>query len=97
MTSINPVPKSDTFTFRLDATLKAALAKSAAAEHMQPGALMRELVREHLDRRERQAFEQEARRQCLAINASARAPGSDEAQVMRELEGDLEAFADEWL
>jgi len=44
----------------------------------------------------RQTFEQEARRQSQAVNARAGERDSDEAQVMRELEGDLDAFADEW-
>ena len=96
MAPTTSAPKSDTFTFRLDANLKAALTKSAMAERKQPGALVRDLVRDHVARRERRAFEEEARRQCLAINAGARNSESDEAQVMRELEGDLEAFADEW-
>ncbi|MDQ2861182.1 MAG: hypothetical protein M3T55_10775 [Pseudomonadota bacterium] len=87
---------SDTFTFRLDKGLKAALTNSAAADHKQPATLMRELVRNHLDRRERQAFEQEARRQCHLINAAACEPHSDEAKVMRELEDNLDRFADEW-
>jgi hypothetical protein len=30
------------------------------------------------------------------LNAAAQDPTSDEAQVMRELEADLDAFADEW-
>jgi predicted HicB family RNase H-like nuclease len=37
----------------------------------------------------RRAFEEEARRQCLAINTAARDPKSDEAAVMRELEHDF--------
>jgi len=89
-------PKADTFTFRLAPAMKAALAKSAAQEHKQPAELMRELVRDHIARRERQAFNEEARRQCLTINALAKDPDSDEAQVAREMEADLEAFADEW-
>jgi hypothetical protein len=44
----------------------------------------------------RRAFEAEARRQCLEVNAAARDPDSDEAAVMRELEASLAEFADEW-
>ncbi len=44
----------------------------------------------------RRVFEAEARRQCLAANAAARDPDSDEAGVMRELEANLAEFADEW-
>jgi predicted transcriptional regulator len=89
-------PKGDTFTFRLDPAMKAALARSAAADRKQPGEVVRDLVRDYLARRERRAFEAEARRQSLELNARAQDPTSDEAQVMRELEADLDAFADEW-
>jgi hypothetical protein len=40
--------------------------------------------------------EAEARRQSLLLNAAAQDPTSDEAQVTRELEADLDSFADEW-
>jgi predicted transcriptional regulator len=89
-------PKGDTFTFRLDPAMKAALTHSAAAEHKQPAEVVRNLVRDYLAQRERRAFEEEARRQSLVLNAAAQDPTSDEAQVMRELEADLDAFADEW-
>jgi|GEM_PF-6617320 len=96
MIHANTSPKSDTLTFRLDAPLKAALTQSAIDQQKQPGALMRELVRDHLAQRERHAFEQEALRQCHVINAAAHEPDSDEAKVMRELEDHLDRFADEW-
>ena len=89
-------PKGETFTFRLDPAMKAALMSLATEEHKQPGELMRELVRDHIARAERRAFEEEAHRQCLVIKARSRDPKSDEAQVLRELEADLEAFGDEW-
>ena len=89
-------PKGETFTFRLDPAMKAALTSLAAEERKQPGELMRELVSDHIARTERRAFEAEARRQCLLINARVRDPRSDEAQVLRELEADIEAFGDEW-
>jgi len=89
-------PKGGTFTFRLEPDLKAALARSAADDHKQPAEVVRGLVRDYLAEKARRAFEEEARRQCLAINARAQDPSSDEARVMRELEADLDAFADEW-
>ena len=81
MSRATATSKSETFTFRLDTTLKAALTKSAVAEHKQPAALMRELVRDHIVRQERQVFEEEARRQCLALNARAKAPGTFTADM----------------
>ena len=90
--------KGETFTFRLEPALKAALARSAKEERLQPAELLRELVRAHLADRERRAFEAEARRQSLAIAARAGQPDSDDAQVMREIEGRLDAddFGSAW-
>lgn len=96
MPRTNTDPKADTFTFRLDPALKAALTQSALEERKQPAELVRQLVRDHLAIKQRQAFEAEARRQCQKINARARDPKSDEAKVMRELDADLEEFADQW-
>jgi len=90
--------KDETFTFRLEPRLKAALIEAAADEHKQPGELIRGLLEAHIAGKERRVFEAEARRQCLAINARARTPDSDEAAVLRELGEhlDADAFADEW-
>jgi predicted transcriptional regulator len=92
------VVKDDSLTFRLEPALKTALTQAAAAEHKQPGELMRELIREHLAQRRRRAFEDEARRQCLAINAAAHDPKSDEAAVLREIDNELteDDFAAAW-
>ena len=88
----------ETFTFRLDPDLKAALARSASDAHMQPAELLRQLVREHLAQKERQAFEIEARRQSLSIAQRASQQNPDEAEVLRYMEAALECddFAAEW-
>ena len=90
--------KGETFTFRLDPALKAALTRSAEDERMQTADLIRQLVRDHLAAKERRAFEAEARRQSLAIAQRARDPDSDEALVLREIEAalDRDDFASEW-
>jgi len=82
-------------TVRLDPALKADLAELAKQESKAMGELLRELIREHVARKKRQVFEAEAHRQSLEAAAAARDPNSDEAQVMRELEAELE-LADEW-
>jgi hypothetical protein len=94
----SPDPKIETVTFRIDPALKAALAKIAEQESKPLGALMRELVREHIEQKKHQEFEAEASRQSESIAARARDRASDEAQVMRELETALgqDEFADEW-
>ncbi|HEY1798011.1 MAG TPA: ribbon-helix-helix protein, CopG family [Stellaceae bacterium] len=88
--------KTEIVTFRIDAALKDEFAGIAEAEDKPVGELLRELVREHVKRRKRLAFEAEARRQCELLNAAARDPNSDEAQVMRELDANFEDFAKEW-
>ena len=90
--------KAETFTFRLDPDEKAALTRSAQEEHLHPAELLRALVRDHLAERERRAFEAEARRQSQAIARRAQEAGGDEAQIMREIEADLDRgeAADEW-
>ncbi len=82
--------KVDTFTFRLDPALKAALRRSAKEERLQPAELLRELVREHLAGKARRAFEADARRQSLLVAGALADPAGDEAQVMRELEAGLD-------
>ncbi len=96
MTRNSVAPKDDTFTFRLEPAMKAALTRSASEVHKQPAEVLRGLVRDYLAQRERSAFEAEARQQCLAIYARAQDPASDEARVMRESEADMEAFGNEW-
>jgi hypothetical protein len=94
----SPTLKDETFTFRLDRGLKAALTRAAAEDDIQPAELIRVLVRRHLASQARQAFETEAHRQSLVIAANAAQADGDEAQVMRELDAHLQAddFADAW-
>ena len=88
--------KTETLTFRIDPALKDEFAEIAEMEAKPVGELLRELVREHVKRRKRLAFEAEARRQCEIINAAAQDPNSDEAQVMRELEAHFVEVMREW-
>jgi len=89
-------PNADIITVRIPPALKTAFAKIAREESKPVGELLRELIRERIQQKERREFEAEARRECLELNAAARDPNSDEAAVMRELEADLEEFSKEW-
>jgi len=89
-------PKAETVTFRIDPALKAAFAEVAQRESKPVGELLRELVRERVEQKRRRDFETEARRQSREAAAAASDPNSDEAAVTRELEADLEEFANEW-
>ena len=88
--------KVEMVTVRLDPALKADLAEVAKQESKALSELLHELIHKHVTRKKRQDFEAEAHRQSLEAAAAARDPNSDEAQVMRELEADLEELADEW-
>ena len=96
MTPTNTGPKAETVTFRIDPELKAALAEIAERESKPVGELLRELVRDRVEQKRRRAFEAEARRQSLEAAAVARDPNTDEAAVIRELDTDLDEFADKW-
>src|SRR6266568_2681687 len=82
-------PKSGVITFRVSPSLKTALAKLAERQSKPVGEVLRELVRTGLDRAPPADFEAEARRQSLELAAAARDPNSDEARIMRELEGNF--------
>jgi hypothetical protein len=88
--------KVETVTFRIDSALKTSFAQIAAEESKPVGELLRELVRDRVERKARREFEAEARRQSLEAAAAALDPRSDEAAVLRELEAELEGFSDEW-
>jgi predicted transcriptional regulator len=95
-TTADPMP--DTLTFRLPPALKADLAALAEKEEKAVGELLRELIRERIEHERRREFEAEARRQCLAANAAAEDPNSDEAAVQRELDANFDEFArDDWI
>lgn len=96
MPHANTAHKGESVTFRIEPDLKAELTKVAERDQKTLGELLRELARERVALEHHRAFEAEARRQSLAIAERAKDPNSDEAQVLRELEADLEEFADEW-
>ena len=55
-------------------------------------------MRAYVERRNRKAFQAEARRQSLEAAARARDPRSDEARSLREMEAllDEDHFRDDW-
>lgn len=89
--------KAHVMTFRIDPALKADLSELARQESKPVGELLRELVRERVERQRRREFGAEAHGQSLEI-AAAHDPNSDETTMLRELEGlfdDLTASEDE--
>jgi predicted transcriptional regulator len=96
MSDAGTLQRGDSVTFRIDPTLKAELTGLAEQHHLSLGELLREMVRERVERERRLAFAAEAQRQCLEAAAVARDARTDEHQVMRELEADLDEFGNEW-
>ena len=78
-------PKDETFNFRLDPALKAALLEAAEAEARPAGEILRELIRAFVAHRRRSTFAAEARRQSRLIAAAAADPSSDEARLLDAL------------
>ncbi|MGH9382503.1 MAG: ribbon-helix-helix protein, CopG family [Thermoanaerobaculia bacterium] len=78
--------KPHVVTFRIDPRMKADLEELAERESRPVGEVLRELVREHVDRQRRREFEAEAHRQSLELAAAARDPDSDEAAMLRQLD-----------
>lgn len=79
-------PKGEMVSFRIPAALKDEFAEIAEREAKPLGELLRELIRERIERERRRAFEAEVRRQCREAAEAATDSNSDEVQVMRELE-----------
>jgi hypothetical protein len=91
-------PKETSFDLRIDPALKAAFTAAAEAEDKPAAQVIRDFMRAYVERRERRAFETEARRQSRLLAAAARDPSNTEAEEMRWLEAfvDQNDFADEW-
>jgi uncharacterized membrane protein len=85
-------PNAESFNFRVDRDLKAAFTEAAAADDRSAAQVLRQFMRIYVARRRHRNFVAEARRQARAAAAAALDPQSDEAAVMRELEGDFDAM-----
>jgi hypothetical protein len=98
MPRVSQHPKGDTFNFRVDSALKTAFTQATEADDKPAAQVLREFMRGYVERRNRKAFEIEARRQSLAVAERARDPESDEVASLRELDALLEDdhCADEW-
>ncbi len=89
-------PKDETFNFRVDPALKAAFTTAAAAEDRPAAQVLRDFMRAYVTRQAQSSFQDEARRQSLAIAERVRDPTSDEHASLAELNGlfDADLFAD---
>lgn len=87
--------KVETLTFRLDADLKADLAKIAHEQSRPIGEVVRLLIRESVQQRKRRKFLDEARRQSLELARAAEDPNTDESAILRELGAAFDDFAGE--
>jgi hypothetical protein len=92
MTEPSDPAKAESFNFRVDRDLKAAFTTATAADDRSAAQVLRHFMRLYVARHEQRAFATEARRQSQAAAAAALDPLSDEAAVMRELDGDLDSL-----
>lgn len=83
---MNHTSKMDTFTFRIEPDLKAAFVKLAENQDRPAGEILREFIRELVEAKRQSDFAREARRQSKIIAAAASNSGSDEAEVLRQLD-----------
>lgn len=88
--------KEKSFNFRIDARLKAAFQAAAEAEDIPAAQVIRDFMRAYVEKKRQKGRVADARLQSAIIATAARDPGSDEAQVMKELESDLQYFLKEW-
>ena len=79
-------PKVESFNFRVDPELKAALTAATAEEDRPAGQVLRDFMRGYVARRQERAFSAKARRQSLIVAQREVDPSSDEAEVMRWIE-----------
>ncbi len=96
MARVSQHPKEETFNFRIDPVLKADFRAATEAEDKPAAQVLRDFMRSYVANRRQQNFLAEAERQSQAIAARAQDPNSDEAAVLRELDGNLADLADEW-
>lgn len=80
-----------------DPALKAAFTAATEADDKPAAQVIRDFMRAYVKRRERRAFEAEARQQSRLLAAAARDANSAEAEEMRWLEAfvDQDGFDDE--
>lgn len=85
-------PRDDTFNFRVDPALKSDFRAAARAQHRPAAQVIRDFMRDYVQRQRQRDFLSEADRQSRAIAELAADPDSDEAQVLRELSDAFDAL-----
>jgi predicted DNA-binding protein len=92
-----PDDPKEPVNFRLGRSYKEALDRLAAEQARPAAQLVREAVERYVREQARAAWEAEARRQAAEIAEAVQRPGSDEAEMARFLDANLEDFAKEWV
>lgn len=98
MPRTSQTPKDTSFNLRIDPVLKAAFTKATEAEDKPAAQVIRDFMRSYVKMQERRAFAAQARRDSAIINQAAGDPESDEAQIMREIEAEMNdpSFFEDW-
>jgi hypothetical protein len=95
MVTANRKTKEESFNFRVDPHLKAEFQTVSRAEDRPAAQILRDFMRAYIASRKRKNFAAEAHRQSKSVAARAADPRSDEAAVLRELDGRLSELANE--
>lgn len=92
MTAVAKRQKLENFNFRLEPELKAAFAAAAEAADRPAAQVLRDFMRAYVEKRERDDLKVAMRRQAAELGRLAQDPDSDEAQILRELDANLDDF-----
>lgn len=92
MTAAAKRQKLENFNFRLEPELKAAFAAAAEAADRPAAQVLRDFMRAYVEKREREQLRAAMRREAAALGRLAQDPDSDEAQILRELDANLDEF-----
>jgi hypothetical protein len=92
MNAVAKRQKLENFNFRLEPELKAAFAAAAEAADRPAAQVLRDFMRAYVEKRERDDLKVAMRRQAAELGRLAQDPHSDEAQILRELDANLDDF-----
>lgn len=92
MASATRIQKLDSFNFRLEPELKSAFSAAAEAADRPAAQVLREFMRGYVKAQQDAKWRADARRAALVLGERAKDPTSDEAQILRELDANLDEF-----
>ena len=80
------MPNDVGFSLKLEPELRDAFVAATSAAHRPAAQVVRDMMREYVERQAERAFADEARRQSLAIARRSATPGTDDHASLGELD-----------